>query len=128
MNALSTDIEEPCVFAATGDDVHTSVDKGVNYASGHGYWLNVNCPSNYRADITIWLEEKLGGTWYPQGDPAYGANKAPGDSGRGNRVTAKDACVNFDSHQWRSVIAADIVREPDSVPEATTKTWTLACY
>ena len=116
-----------CSFAANGDDVHTSVYSGVNYASGHGWWINVNCPSTYRANVTVWLEEKLGGTWYPQGDPGYGANRLPG-KGSATRVTAKMACVDFSSHVWRSVVAADIVGHSDTAPTAVTPAWTLACY
>lgn len=116
----------PCIFASDGDDVHTSVYSGVNYASGHGWWLNGTCPSSWRADVTVWLEEKLGGSWYPQGSTT-GTNKAPG-SGSVNRVTGKTACLNFNSYKWRSVIVVDLVGHPEYIPAAYTPIWTLACY
>jgi len=118
---------EGCWFASDGDDVHTSVYSGVNYASGHGWWINYDCPSGTRANVTIWLEEKLSGTWYVQGNAGYGANRLPGSSST-QRVTAKMACVNFSSHEWRSQVSADLVGRADTTPLATTPTWTLACY
>jgi hypothetical protein len=115
-----------CVFVSDGDDVHTSVADGVNYASGHGWWVNGTCPSSWRADVTVWLEEKLGGGWYPQGSKTK-PDLAPGGE-RGNRATRKTACLNFNSHKWRSVVAVDLVGHPEVAPAAYTPVWTLACY
>lgn len=116
-----------CGFAADGDYVHTSTYSGILYASGHGYWWNYTCPSSYRANVTIWLEEKLGTTWYPQGDSVTGFNRAPG-SGSTQRVNAKIRCVNSTSHQWRSYVVVDIVGHSDTAPAATTAARTIACY
>lgn len=116
-----------CVFASDGDYVHVSTYSGVRYASGHGYWWNVTCPSSYRANVTIWLEEKLGTSWYPQGNTATGYNRLPG-SGSTQRVNAKMKCVNSTTHQWRSIVVADIVGHADTAPAAYTSARSLACY
>ena len=116
-----------CTFASDGDYVHVSTYDGIRYASGHGYWWNLTCPSGYRADVTIWLEEKLNGTWYFQGSAVTGKNRAPG-SGSTQRVNNKVKCVNSSSHQWRSIILADIVGHADSAPLAYTVDRTLSCY
>lgn len=112
-----------CTFASDGDYVHVTD----NYASGHGWWLNVNCPSTYRADVTIWLEENLNGTWYLQGNAVTGFNRLPG-SGSTVRVTNKLKCVNSSTHRWRSIIKADIVGQTDTNPLAYTLDHPLACY
>lgn len=125
--AAPTTLASVCAFAADGDDVHTSTYSGVLYASGHGYWWNYTCPSDWRANVTIFLEENLGGSWYPQGDSATGYNRLPG-SGSTQRVTAKMRCINTTSHQWRSIIVVDIVGHADTAPAATTPTRTLSCY
>lgn len=116
-----------CTFASDGDYVHVSTYDGIRYASGHGYWWNLTCPSSYRADVTIWLEEKLNGTWYFQGSAVTGKNRAPG-SGSTQRVNNKVKCVNSSSHQWWSIILADIVGHADSAPLAYTVDKTLPCY
>lgn len=116
-----------CAFASDGDYVHRSKYSGVWYASGHGYWWNYTCPSSYRANVTIWLEEKLGSTWYLQGSPVTGYNRAPG-SGSSQRVNNKLACVNTSKHQWRSIIRADIVGHADTSPLAYTAAQPLDCY
>lgn len=116
-----------CYFASDGDYVHRSTYSGVLYASGHGYWWNVNCPASYRANVTIWLEEKLGTSWYPQGNSVTGYNRAPG-SGSTQRVNAKMKCVNTTTHKWRSIVVADIVGHADTSPAAYTAARSLACY
>lgn len=112
-----------CFFAADGDHVHRSG----GYASGHGFWRNYTCPRGTRANVKVWLLEKLGGTWYVQGNPGYGASRLPG-SGSAQRVTAKMRCVNSSSHQWRSMISVDLVGRRDTSPVASTPVRTIACY
>lgn len=116
-----------CVFAADGDHVHVSTYDGIRYASGHGYWLNVDCPSSYRATVTIWLEEKLGTGWYPQGDAQTKTGRKPG-TGSAARVNAKMKCVNKTSHKWRSVVVADIDGHANTAPSAITAAQSLSCY
>lgn len=116
-----------CEFASDGDYVHASTYSGITYASGHGWWDNYNCPSSYRADVTIYLEENLGGSWYPQGNAGTANGVAPG-SGSSQRATAKMQCVNSTPHYWRSSISATIVGEANSAPLATTKAQLLNCY
>lgn len=116
-----------CFFASDGDHVHRSTYSGINYASGHGWWLNINCPSGTRANVTIWLQENLNGTWYLQGNKVTGTNRLPGSSST-QRVNAKLKCVNSTTHEWRSLILADLVGRTDAAPLAYTTAQSLACY
>lgn len=116
-----------CAYESDGDWVHVSTYGGIAYASGHGWWDNVDCPSYYTADVTITLEEKLGGTWYPQGDSVTAYNVYAG-GGSGNRATAKIECVNATPHYWRSQISATINQAPSTSPLATTQARYINCY
>jgi hypothetical protein len=116
-----------CAFAANGDYVHRSTYDGVMFASGHGWWENYTCPETYRANVTIYLEEKLGSHWYVQGNAGTKNNTFPG-SGSVNRANAKVECVNTESHDWRSQVSATIVGHADSAPVATTPINTINCY
>lgn len=116
-----------CTFFANGDDVHVSTYSGIRYASGHGWWKNNTCPAGTRATVTVWLEEKLGGVWYPQGDAAEKSGRLPG-SGSSQRVNAKMKCVNNTPHFWRSIIVVDLDGRRDTTPAAYTSPQSLNCY
>lgn len=119
--------ETICAFAADGDHVHDSTYNGVLYASGHGYWWNYTCPADYRANTTIYLLEKLGTSWYVQGNPGKKLNANPG-KGSVNRANAKVECVNTETHKWKSQIVATIVGHDSTSPVAETDAQEIPCY
>jgi len=86
-----------CTPTANGDYVHVSSGD----ASGHGWWLQGNCPYT-KSSVTVQLNE-----WYSD-NSWHNKNSATGSvypgGGAGNRVTARQTCVGTTLAGWRSVV------------------------
>ncbi|MFF4416181.1 hypothetical protein ACFYY8_26970 [Streptosporangium sp. NPDC001559] len=112
-----------CAFVTNGDYVH----KTGNDATGHGWWINVNCGSGTRATVKIWLEEYFSdGSWRVKGS----GSKSPVYSGGGsaNRANARATCNNSTSTSWRSRIDVDLIGQVDSPEQAITAVRDIACH
>ncbi|GAB3954618.1 hypothetical protein [Micromonospora vulcania] len=111
-----------CAFITDGDYVH----KTGNDATGHGWWVNVNCASGTRATVKIWLEEYFSdNSWRVKGS----GSKSPVYSGGGsaNRANARATCQNSGTVSWRSRIDVDLIGQVDSPEQAVTAVRELAC-
>lgn len=110
-----------CVFGVNGDNVH--VTDGM--ASGHGWWLNINCPSNTVANTHIDQVENNYGTWMIVGSGTKNAVKA--GSGSGKWANARSFCNNSERTQYYSLIDADLVGRMEVPMSAHTDTVTIPC-
>lgn len=112
-----------CAFLTDGDWVHLS---GAD-VSGHGWWINVNCSSDTRATVKIWLEEYYNdGVWRVKAS----GEKSPVYAGGGsaNRAAARVTCNNNSAVvSWRSRIDVDIIGQIDSPEQLITQARNLAC-
>jgi hypothetical protein len=97
----------PCSFANEGDYVHVSSI----FASGHGWWDNIDCESS-KATVTVQLQEYFSnGTWRNEGPPGVATVYSGG--GSANRATAKAECANqLYLVSWRSSVHVDVVGIP----------------
>ncbi|GAA3161135.1 hypothetical protein GCM10010466_60090 [Planomonospora alba] len=121
-----------CTFKSETDRPHESTWKdpktgkvGGPEASAHGWWENINCPNNLRADVTVWLEELLpNGTWIKAGtvDKKRLASKKEG----GGRATGRARCNKRWNTTWRSFVDVDIVGYADT-PGTNMKEHTFPC-
>ncbi|MEH1165503.1 hypothetical protein V6V47_08960 [Micromonospora sp. CPCC 205539] len=112
----------PCAFVTDGDYVH----KTGNDATGHGWWININCASGTRATVKIWLEEYYSdGSWRVKGS----GSKSPVYSGSGsaNRANARATCQSSAVVSWRSRIDVDLIGQVDSPEQAVTAVRELPC-
>lgn len=93
-------------FETHGDRVHRS--STAFEASGHGWWINLHCPSAQRARVTVQLQQYFtDGSWRNRG--VKGSATVYSGSGRGNRSTGRATCGTSSRTGWRSVIDVDLV-------------------
>lgn len=103
----------------------THVSSTAFEASGHGWWVNGNCPTS-TAVVTVQLQEYYSdGSWRNKG--VVGRSTVRSGGGAGNRATGRAGCNNSSVVSWRSVIDVDLVGVADSPEKLTTPTRNIAC-
>jgi hypothetical protein len=112
-----------CTFYTRGDYVHVS--STAFEASGHGWWVNGNCPTTY-AVVTVQLQEYYSdGSWRNQGSPSQATVRSGG--GSSDRVTGRAGCSNSNLTGWRSVIDVDLVGLADDPGKLYTPSQNIDC-
>lgn len=111
---------EECFFATFGDRVHLSGSE----ASGHGWWINIDCPPAL-GRVTVQLQEFIGHAWRNVGTVGEKTVRAGG--GRGKRATARAQCRSRSLTSWRSVIDVDLIDLPDDPDKTVTPSTKLRC-
>jgi hypothetical protein len=115
------DADYTCTFLTKGDNVHYS---GTD-VSGHGWWVNVDCPASLKATVTVWIQEYYSdNSWHTKGT-AKATVYAGGGGGR--RATARATCTSHYSVSWRTIIDVDLVGVSDSNNIVITAPQTLSC-
>lgn len=111
-----------CHFNQVGDNVHRSGSD----ASGHGWWVNVDCPSGTKATVTVTLQQYYSdGSWR---NMATGSK--PGvysGGGSANRAVARSTCTSSSTTSWRSVIDVDLAGIIDSPNKTVTGAVNITC-
>ena len=110
-----------CSFRTDGDRVHISGTE----ASGHGWWINVNCRPGTKAVVTVQLQELKDGDWKNVG--TVGKATVLSGGGRGKRATGRAACVGTAEMRWRSVVDVNLVGALDDPFKFTTGEVPLPC-
>ncbi|MFR9806433.1 hypothetical protein ACL02T_29715 [Pseudonocardia sp. RS010] len=110
-----------CNFTTNGDYVHVSSGD----ASGHGWWVNGDCDTEY-ATVTVTLQEYFAdGTWH---DISEGEATVLSGGGRGKRATARATCEDTSfMASWRTVVDVDLVGIIDDSTTLTTDYQDLPC-
>ncbi|WP_462189078.1 hypothetical protein [Frankia sp. CcWB2] len=112
-----------CYFETRGDYVHVS--SSAHEASGHGWWVNIDCDVT-RAVVTVQLQEYYSdGTWRNVGTVGRSTVKSGG--GAGNRATGRGHCRSSRLTGWRSVIDVDLLGVPDDPNKLVTKGRNIRC-
>lgn len=112
-----------CYFDHAGDYVHIS--SSAFEASGHGWWVNGNCPTS-TAVVTVQLQEYYSdGSWRNVG--TVGKATVTSGGGAGNRATGRAGCITNGYTSWRSVIDVDLVGLSDDSSKLTTSYQNLYC-
>ena len=112
-----------CFFYTRGDYVHVS--STAFEASGHGWWVNVDCNATW-AVVTVQLQEYYSdGTWRNKG--TVGSATVRSGGGAGNRATGRAGCYNSSLTGWRSVIDVDLVGLADDPNKLTTAAQNIYC-
>jgi hypothetical protein len=112
-----------CEFGTYGDNVHHSATAGD--VSGHGWWVNINCPSGTKAKVTIWLQEYYSDhTWHTKNQASKTVYSGGGSS---NWANARKTCQGSNTVGWRTVVDVDLVNISDSDNIWITPTQNLAC-
>ncbi|WP_090946414.1 hypothetical protein [Nonomuraea jiangxiensis] len=113
-----------CLFTTNGDYVHVS--SSAFEASGHGWWVNINC-STATAVVTVQLQQYYSdGVWRNKG--TVGRSTVRSGGGAGNRATGRGACTAGSALTgWRSVIDVDLVGLADDPGKLTTSTRNINC-
>jgi len=113
-----------CAFNQAGDYVHIS--SSAFEASGHGWWVNIDCPPATVAVVTVQLQEYYSdNTWHNVG--TVGRATVASGGGSGNRATGRGACTGSALASWRSVIDVDLVGLSDDASKLTTSYKNLNC-
>ncbi|GLX41649.1 hypothetical protein [Streptomyces lavendulae] len=114
---------EVCVFETRGDYVHVS--SSAFEASGHGWWVNGNCPTT-TAVVTVQLQEYYSdGVWRNVGSKGKSTVRSGG--GSQGRATGRGPCKSSAVTSWRSVVDVDLVGLSDSPEKLVTAGRDLAC-
>lgn len=105
-----------CIFFTRGDYVHIS--STAFEASGHGWWINVNCPTQW-ALVTVQLQQQpSNGRWQNAGTVGRATVRSGG--GAGNRATGRARCSGGDLTAWRSIVDVDLIGlQDDPTPRIT---------
>ncbi|MCF6473170.1 hypothetical protein FAF44_32990 [Nonomuraea sp. MG754425] len=112
-----------CYFKTKGDNLHIS--GSAFEASGHGWWVNIDCSAT-KAVVTVQLQEYFSdGTWRNRGTPGEKTVRSGG--GSVNRATGRAACDSSKLTGWRSVIDVDLVGQPDDSDKLTTSAQNIYC-
>ncbi|HEX6470462.1 MAG TPA: hypothetical protein VF069_15300 [Streptosporangiaceae bacterium] len=112
-----------CVFSTRGDYVHIS--SSAFEASGHGWWVNGDCPASL-ARVTVQLQEYYSdGRWRNKG--TVGRKTVRSGGGAGNRATGRAHCDNHHRAGWRSVIDVDLVGLHDDARKLVTPARNIGC-
>lgn len=114
-----------CYFDQAGDRVHISSTTTPREASGHGYWINGNCPTT-TATVTVQLQELYSdGSWRNNG--TKGKLTVVSGGGRGARATGRAGCTTNSLTGWRSIIDVDLVNLSDDNSVLITTPLNLNC-
>lgn len=112
-----------CFFTTNGDYVHVS--SSAFEASGHGWWVNGDCPTS-TAVVTVQLQEYYSdGTWRNKG--TVGRSTVRSGGGAGNRATGRAGCNTSAVVGWRSVVDVDLVGVADSPDKLITPARNIPC-
>ncbi|WP_326629844.1 hypothetical protein OIE67_38795 [Nonomuraea fuscirosea] len=111
-----------CVFETKGDYIHVSTSAWE--ASGHGWWINVNCNAT-AAIVTVQLQQHVNGGWTDAGSAGKATVRSGG--GAGSRSTGRAACNTNAVTAWRSVIDVDVLNVLDSPSTLTTGSRNIRC-
>jgi hypothetical protein len=112
-----------CVFTTNGDYVHVS--SSAFEASGHGWWINGDCPTS-TAVVTVQLQEYYSdGSWRNKG--TVGRLTVRSGGGGGNRATGRGGCNSSSVTSWRSVVDVDLVGVADDPGKLTTPSRNINC-
>ena len=113
-----------CFFQTRGDYVHVS--SSAHEASGHGWWVNIDCDAAL-ADVTVQLQQYYSdGKWRNKG--TVGRARVRSGGGAGNRATGRGACTAGSAVTgWRSVVDVDLVGVPDDPNKLTTPARNIPC-
>ena len=104
-------------------DVHVS--SSAFEASGHGWWVNGDCPATL-AVVTVQLQQYYSdGKWRNIGSAGKSTVRSGG--GAGNRATGRVECANRSVTGWRSVVDVDLVGVADDPGKLTTTSRDIAC-
>ncbi|MEN2417025.1 hypothetical protein AABB02_02850 [Streptomyces rimosus] len=115
--------EAVCTFTTRGDYVHVS--SSAFEASGHGWWVNGNCPTS-TAVVTVELQEYYSdGSWRTKGTVGQATVRSGG--GAGNRATGRAGCNNSSLTGWRSVVDVDLVGVADDPGKLITPARNINC-
>ncbi len=110
-----------CTFYTRGDYVHVSS----NQASGHGWWVNVNCRATW-AVVTVQLQQYYSdGRWRNIGTPGRATVRSGG--GAGKRATGRVSCSSRSLTGWRSVVDVDVVGVLDDPRKLVTPARNIYC-
>lgn len=95
-------------------------------ASGHGWWVNLNCPAGTLARVTVVLQELYSdGSWRVKGVPGVATVRSGGGSGA--RATGRAPCTNATLTGWRSVVDVDLIGIPDDPLVTITPPINVSC-
>jgi hypothetical protein len=98
LTAAQTAVASGCSPIPVGDYVHESSGD----ASGHGWWLQNNCPyTQASVYVDIWEYWISDSTWHDMGS-GYGFVYPGG--GSGNRATARAHCNTSEYRNWKSEV------------------------
>lgn len=111
-----------CGFVTRGDYVHVS--SSAWEASGHGWWVNINCRAT-TAIVTVQLQQRVGGEWRDAGTAGKATVRSGG--GAGSRATGRALCHTSDPTEWRSVIDVDVLDVLDPPDTLITGGRTVRC-
>lgn len=112
-----------CSATTRGDNVHRSSTGFA--ASGHGWWVNVNCSAT-QADVTVQLQQYYSdGVWRNRG--SAGAERVYSGGGSGNRANARAVCADSRTTGWRSVVDVDLVGLIDDSSVLITPSVNISC-
>lgn len=111
-----------CGFETRGDYVHLS--SSVWEASGHGWWVNINCNAT-TAVVTVQLQQRIDGEWRDAGTAGKATVRSGG--GAGHRATGRATCHSSTVTEWRSVIDVDVVSVLDPPNTLTTGGRNIRC-
>jgi hypothetical protein len=113
-----------CFFYTDGDPVHYSATPGD--VSGHGWWINEDCPAGTKAKVTVKLQEWYDdGTWHTKNT---GSKTVYAGGGSANRATARATCAqSVGDYYWRTVVDVDLVGITDSANVYITPYQPLTC-
>jgi hypothetical protein len=115
--------QDVCYFTTKGDYVHIS--SSAFEASGHGWWVNGDCPATL-AVVTVQLQEYYSdGHWRNKG--TVGRETVRSGGGAGNRATGRAACNNRGVAGWRSVVDVDLVGVADDPRKLITPARNIGC-
>lgn len=112
-----------CLFKTVGDYVHVS--SSAFEASGHGWWVNGDCPTA-SAVVTVQLQQYYSdGKWRNVG--TKGKETVRSGGGAGHRATGRAGCNSSAVTGWRSVVDVDLVGLADDPGKLTTPTRNINC-
>lgn len=116
-------IAATCTFFTEGDYVHVS--STAFEASGHGWWVNGDCPATW-AVVTVQLQEFYSdGSWRNKGTVGQATVRSGG--GAGNRATGRAGCNDASVTGWRSVVDVDLVGLADDPNKLITPARNIGC-
>ncbi|WP_148081964.1 hypothetical protein [Streptomyces botrytidirepellens] len=104
----SRSLHRHCKFYQAADKAHYKDRE--NAVSGHGWWMNVDCPRGVKAVVTLQLQVKIQNKWKNRGDPKKRALK----SGRSKSTNVRLKCHSHRNTVWRGMVDVDLIGMPDT--------------